>query len=80
MPNVPAREARPLWLLQKPVAIEARKDSLKLVSGPERIESGWWDEQGVARDYYTAKNGNGQKLWVFRDHRTRSWFLHGLFG
>ncbi len=77
---LPVREARPLWLLQKPVAIEARKDTLKLVSGPERIESGWWDEQGVARDYYTAKNGNGQKLWVFRDHRTRSWFLHGLFG
>ena len=75
-----AQEARPLWLLPKPVAIEARKDSLKLVSGPERIESGWWDEQDVARDYYTAKNGDGQKLWVFRDRRTRSWFLHGLFG
>jgi protein ImuB len=76
----PAQEARPLWLLPKPVAIEARKDSLELVSGPERIESGWWDEQDVARDYYTAKNERGQKLWVFRDHRTRSWFLHGLFG
>jgi protein ImuB len=76
----PAREARPLWLLQKPVAIEASKESLKLVSGPERIESGWWDEHDVTRDYYTAANGNGQRLWVFRDHRTRSWFLHGLFG
>lgn len=75
-----AHEARPLWLLQKPVAIEAREDALELVSGPERIESGWWDEQDVARDYYTAKNERGQKLWVFRDHRTRSWFLHGLFG
>jgi protein ImuB len=74
-----AEEERPLWLLQKPVAIEER-DSLELVSGPERIESGWWDEQDVVRDYYTAKNGGGQKLWVFRDHRTRSWFLHGLFG
>jgi protein ImuB len=75
----PAMEERPLWLLQKPVAIESR-DSLELVSGPERIESGWWDEQDVARDYYTAKNGRGQRLWVFRDRRTRSWFLHGLFG
>jgi protein ImuB len=75
-----ALEARPLWLLQKPVPIEARKESLQLVSGPERIESGWWDEQDVARDYYTAKNGEGQTLWVFLDHRTRSWFLHGLFG
>jgi len=78
--QLPKKEARPLWLLQKPVAIEARKDSLKLVSGPERIESGWWDEQDVARDYYMAKNGQGQRLWVFLDHRTRSWFLHGLFG
>src|SRR5262245_4419680 len=73
-------EARPLWLLQKPMAIEPHEDSLELVSGPERIESGWWDEQDVARDYYTAKNSSGQRLWVFRDHRTRSWFLHGLFG
>jgi len=76
----PMQEARPLWLLQQPVAIEASKGSLTLVSGPERIESGWWDELDVARDYYTAKNGDGQRLWIFRDRRTRSWFLHGLFG
>ena len=74
------KEARPLWLLPTPVAIEARRDSLELCSGPERIESGWWDEHDVARDYYRAKNGQGQKLWVFRDHRTRCWFVHGLFG
>ena len=66
--------------MQKPVAIEARTSSLKLVSGPERIESGWWDEQDVGRDYYTAQNERGQKLWIFREHRTRAWFLHGLFG
>jgi protein ImuB len=72
------REERPLWLLTTPVALE--RDSLELCSGPERIESGWWDEHDVARDYYTAKNGQGQKLWVFRDRRTRGWFVHGLFG
>jgi protein ImuB len=76
----PKSETRPLWLLPTPVALEARRGSLELSSGPERIESGWWDEHDVARDYYTARNGQGQKLWVFRDHRTRSWFLHGLFG
>jgi len=77
------RQGRPLWLLPSPVplsSVEARQDSLKLTSGPERIESGWWDEQDVGRDYYTAKNAHGQRLWVFRDHRTRSWYLHGLFG
>jgi protein ImuB len=75
-----AQEARPLWLLQQPAIIEAGKTSLTFVSGPERIESGWWDEQDVARDYYIAKNADGQRLWVFCDHRTRCWFLHGLFG
>jgi protein ImuB len=77
------RQGRPLWLLPSPVPlspVEARRASLKLTSGPERIESGWWDEYDVGRDYYTAKNAHGQKLWVFRDHRTRSWYLHGLFG
>ena len=78
--QLPEGEARPLWLLPTPVALEARRGSLKLVSGPERIESGWWDEHDVARDYYTAESGYGQKLWVFRDRRTRGWFLHGLFG
>src|SRR5690606_15571300 len=73
-------EARPLWLLQQPAVIEGGKASLTLGSGPERIESGWWDEQHVARDYYVAKNGHGQRLWVFLDHRARRWFLHGLFG
>jgi protein ImuB len=76
----PAHQARPLWLLRRPVPIEARRESLELVSGPERIESGWWDEHDVERDYYTARNGHGQRLWVFRDRRTRAWFLHGLFG
>jgi protein ImuB len=75
-----AQVARPLWLLQQPAVIEGGKASLTFVSGPERIESGWWDEQDVARDYYVARNGDGQRLWVFRDHRTRCWFLHGLFG
>jgi protein ImuB len=76
-------QARPLWLLTEPVALSpaaARCAALKLCSGPERIESGWWDEHDVGRDYYTAKNAHGQSLWVFRDRRTRGWFLHGFFG
>jgi protein ImuB len=28
---------------------------LVLEQGPERIESGWWDGRGVARDYYVAR-------------------------
>ncbi len=77
---------RPLWLLQRPVPLNSAgardhyRGSIELRSGPERIESGWWDEQDVVRDYYTAVSSHGQKLWVFRDRRSRVWHLHGLFG
>jgi protein ImuB len=75
-----------LWLLRQPVPLgssEARshyRGSIELSSGPERIESGWWDEQDVGRDYYTAVSSRGQKLWIFRDRHSRVWHLHGLFG
>jgi protein ImuB len=77
---------RPLWLLQRPVPLgsdEARnhyRGSIELHSGPERIESGWWDEQDIGRDYYIAVSSHGQRLWVFRDRCSRIWHLHGLFG
>ena len=74
----PPASPRPTWLLSQPIPL--RGHGLEVAAGPERIESGWWDESDVGRDYYTAKNGAGQRLWVFRDHRTRSWFVHGLFG
>ena len=72
--------ARPLWLLQEPQACSGR---FEIEDGPERIESGWWDGHDVARDYYVARNGQGARLWVFRDRRDPdpgAWFLHGLFG
>jgi protein ImuB len=72
-------QARPLWLLARPKSFAAERASFEL-SGPERIESGWWDECDVERDYYTAKSSQGQRLWVFRDRRTHDWFLHGFFG
>jgi protein ImuB len=78
--------SRPLWLLPEPLPLTSRHasdragDGLELCSGPERIEGGWWDGQHVGRDYYTARNSSGQQLWVFRDRRTASWYLHGLFG
>ena len=82
----PGRPDRPLWLLPEPVplsSLAARshyRGSLGMCSGPERIESGWWDDQDVGRDYYTAVSSHGQRLWIFRDRHSRAWHLHGLFG
>jgi len=47
--------------------------------GPERIETGWWREQGVCRDYYRVETTAGRRFWLFRCLRTRRWFLQGIF-
>ena len=47
----------------------------------ERIESGWWDGNDVARDYFVARNARGLRLWIYRELRgEQRWFLHGIFG
>jgi protein ImuB len=77
---------RPLWLLPSPRPLASRDGAplldapLALLAGPERIESGWWDGADVARDYYVARNSQGETFWVFRDRRApAAWYLHGLF-
>ncbi len=81
--------ARPSWLMAIPEALSVHGhrpvygSELTLLSGPERIESGWWDDAPIARDYYIAENTLGQLLWIFceRQHQpgNAAWYLHGLF-
>lgn len=73
-----ARAVRPLWLLPTPQPINP--SALTLEPAVERIESGWWDEHPVRRDYHTATDPRGRRLWVFRELRSSRWFMHGLFG
>jgi protein ImuB len=47
--------------------------------GPERIETGWWREADVRRDYYVVETAAGERFWVFRNLADGSWFLHGVF-
>jgi protein ImuB len=71
---------RPLWLLSAPAPLEP-SPHLTLVSGPERIESGWWDGADAQRDYFVAEDRAGLRLWAFRERAgQRRWFLHGIFG
>jgi protein ImuB len=78
---------RPLWLLRTPQPLAVRdgmprrRGPLRLVSEPERIETGWWDGGEIARDYYTALDIHGVRLWVFRERAApHGWYLHGVFG
>jgi protein ImuB len=76
---------RPVWLLDAPLALsepdmqECHRSDWVLEHGPERIESGWWDGRGVARDYYVARQSQGAKLWVFQERQSKRWYLHGVF-
>jgi protein ImuB len=82
--EVPVERPRPVWLLAEPAQLprseirQILKEPL-VEEGPERIESGWWDGKGVARDYYIVRRLGGTRLWVFQERRSRRWYLHGVF-
>ncbi|MRR09673.1 DNA polymerase Y family protein [bacterium] len=96
-----AARPRPFWLLAHPRLIAARDGrpslggGMKLLAGPERLESGWWDgglanaASGSAtlaaagdlrRDYFIAQTADHRWAWVYRDlHGPGGWYLHGWF-
>jgi len=77
---------RPLWILPSPLPLPhgisklRYRGPLQVKSEPERIESGWWDDGDIRRDYYMATTTQGERLWVYRDGVTGDWHLHGIFG
>jgi protein ImuB len=75
LPHAP----RPLWLLPEPRPM-AQPAPDSLLSGPERIESGWWDGAEVRRDYFVARRHDHSLVWIFRERLPpHGWFLHGYF-
>ncbi len=91
-PSAASVPIRPVWLLSdaEPLQEEGAGPllggrSLRLLSGPERIESGWWDGDLAQRDYYIAQDTDGTLLWIYRSRLLFSagaigWFLQGRFG
>lgn len=67
---------RPSLQLAEPVNLT---EPIQLLSAPERLESLCW-QSGVLRqrDYYVARNRQGQQLWVFKTP-AQQWFIHGWF-
>ena len=80
------QQPRPSWILETPQKLMLRNERpfyrrpLKLISRTERIEAGWWDGNGVQRDYYVAADDRGRMFWLYRERLTGDWFLHGFFG
>ncbi|MEM7613020.1 MAG: DNA polymerase Y family protein, partial [Pseudomonadota bacterium] len=81
---------RPLWLAMPILSLHVDAygvvyygGALTLQHGPERIESAWWQDESLARDYFIAENTAGVRVWVFREtHQDggQHWWLQGVFG
>lgn len=95
----PVHLPRPVQLLKRPESIEVsapipdyppmlfrhRNVLHKIVKadGPERIESEWWIEEGMHRDYYRVEDEEGARYWIFRlghyQEKNQQWYIHGVF-
>ena len=85
--------ACPVWLLHPPEPLTERHSrpvlngqALQLLSGPERIEAGWWDAALAERDYFIAQTPEGALVWIYRARLPLSvaagaqgWFMQGRF-
>ncbi|MBO9715939.1 MAG: DNA polymerase Y family protein [Pseudoxanthomonas sp.] len=80
--SAPPRPPRPSWLLPQPIPL---RGAAHIISGPERLESGWWDDADARRDYYVLETTQGQRAWAFappgeQGNGQGGWMLHGWFG
>lgn len=69
----------PGWLLPDPLRLETRQGQpvwrglLRLVAGPQRLETGWWTSpdgaapQRAVRDYFIAESPGAGLVWVFQE-------------
>lgn len=73
--DMPLQAMRPSFLLATPQKL---REKLSISYGPERIETGWWDNHSIIRDYFIAYNTLGQWYWVFKTPEG-DWFIHGIF-
>jgi protein ImuB len=67
-------EGPPIWFRWN-----RRDHTVQRSWGPERIETGWWREGLVRRDYYRVETTTGERFWLYRQLHDGSWFLHGRF-
>ncbi len=96
-PTPVSQMPQPTWVLPEPLKLATRSHRpmyqgvLHLLSGPHRVEGGWWHRIGegesattahVERDYWVALSEHAGVLWVFQQRLAgdeTAWYLHGIF-
>ena len=90
LPQPSFMQPQPLRLAMK-ANLPMYQGVLMLLSGPHRVEGGWWDRTGVdaaptrtvVRDYWVAVSAYAGVLWIFQTRLAEddgAWWLHGSFG
>jgi protein ImuB len=90
----PPTGRRPLQMDAPPIPIEVESNDnnqpcrilsgrhrggVTVISGPERLECGWWDGNDVRRLYFEVATITGIRLWIFQDKNNGGWRRHGVF-
>ena len=96
-PAEPVNMPQPTWVLPKPLKLATRghrplyQGVLHLLTGPHRVEGGWWHRMGegpeahtgqVQRDYWLALSTHAGVLWIYQERlasEETAWYLHGVF-
>lgn len=91
------RWPQPTFVLEAPLRLAVRdhrpvyQGALQLLTGPHRVEGGWWHRvvrdgeqatEHVARDYWVALSEHAGVLWIFQERLAddqTAWYLHGSF-
>jgi protein ImuB len=88
----PELALQPAWLLPEPLRLAMSGERpvyhgvLRLLSRPQRLESGWWHDERLAarparRDYHVALSPQAGLVWIFLLHgKSPAWYLHGFYG
>lgn len=93
----PLNMPQPTWVLPTPLKLATRghrplyQGVLHLLTGPHRVEGGWWHRRGegcdattghVQRDYWVALSEHAGVLWIYQERlasEETAWYLHGVF-
>ncbi len=66
---------RPSLQLAEPILL---KDKVTILQGPERLQTAWWQQAMIQRDYYVARSHDGKLCWIFKTPQ-KQWFIQGYF-
>ncbi len=61
------------------ITVEGLQSPVVATFGPTKINTEWWSNTPVARDYYEVETEDGGRYWVFKKNEDGKYYLHGIF-